>query len=89
MRPSSERSSQNGVAFEEEVDSYVPYAGPSRTISTERWRKLRSTLCNCGALSIAELQRAARVTAVSAVTPYKGGVHDVMVKATRAALEDG
>jgi IMP dehydrogenase len=45
-------------------------------------------MCNCGALSISELQRTARVTAVSAVTIYEGGAHDVMVKETRAALED-
>jgi IMP dehydrogenase len=37
-------------------------------------------MCNCGALSIPELQEKARLTLVSAVSIVEGGAHDVMVK---------
>ncbi|HEU4620476.1 MAG TPA: IMP dehydrogenase [Gammaproteobacteria bacterium] len=79
---------KNGLAFEEGVDSYVPYVGPLKDNLDATLAKLRSTMCNCGALSISELQRTARLTAVSTVTIYEGGVHDVMVKETHATLED-
>jgi len=79
---------KSGLSFEEGVDAYVPYAGPLKDNLDGTLTKLRSTMCNCGALSISELQRAARITAVSAVTIHEGGAHDVTIKETRAALED-
>jgi IMP dehydrogenase len=45
-------------------------------------------MCNCGALTIAELQRTARLTLASAVSIHEGGVHDVMIKETRSASAD-
>ena len=42
--------------------------------------KIKSTMCNCGALDIPELQRKARLTLVSATSIVEGGAHDVMVK---------
>ena len=42
--------------------------------------KVRSTMCNCGALSIAELQDKAKLTLVSSVSIVEGGAHDVLVK---------
>jgi IMP dehydrogenase len=56
--------------------------------ATDRLAKVRSTMVNCGALTIAELQRTARLTLASAVSIHEGGAHDVMVKETRAALAD-
>ena len=44
--------------------------------------KVRSTMCNCGALSIPELQKKARLTLVSAVSIVEGGAHDVVLKTT-------
>jgi IMP dehydrogenase len=38
-------------------------------------------MCNCGALSIPELQQKAKLTLVSAVTVQESGAHDVTVKA--------
>ena len=47
------------LTFEEGVDSYVPYAGAlSDGVQTTLY-KVRSTMCNCGALSIPELQQTA------------------------------
>lgn len=70
------------LAFEEGVDSYVPYAGPLKDNLDTTLEKLRSTMCNCGAVTIPELQHKARLTLVSAVSIHEGGVHTVMVKDT-------
>ena len=42
--------------------------------------KVRSTMCNCGALTIRELQEKARLTLVSSVSIVEGGAHDVVLK---------
>ena len=42
--------------------------------------KIRSTMCNCGALTIKELQDKARLTLVSSTSIVEGGAHDVIVK---------
>lgn len=68
------------LSFEEGVDSYVPYAGSLRDNLGVTLSKVRSTMCNCGALSIPELQKNARLTLVSSVSIVEGGAHDVIVK---------
>jgi len=68
------------LSFEEGVDSYVPYAGSLKDNVTLTLSKLRSTLCNCGAMNIPELQHNARLTLVSATSLVEGGAHDVMLK---------
>ena len=37
-------------------------------------------MCNCGALSIPELQKNAKITLVSATSIVEGGAHDVIQK---------
>jgi IMP dehydrogenase len=68
------------LSFEEGVDSYVPYAGSLKDNLTLSLSKMRSTMCNCGALSIHELQEKARLTLVSATSLVEGGAHDVVLK---------
>ncbi|MBR3840954.1 MAG: IMP dehydrogenase [Erysipelotrichales bacterium] len=68
------------LTFEEGVDSYVPYAGPLKDNVNITLYKVRSTMCNCGALSIPELQQKAKLTLVSATSIVEGGAHDVIVK---------
>ncbi|WP_138294963.1 MULTISPECIES: IMP dehydrogenase [unclassified Clostridium] len=68
------------LSFEEGVDSYVPYAGSLKDNVTLSLNKVRSTMCNCGVLSIPELQRNARITLVSATSIVEGGSHDVVLK---------
>ena len=68
------------LSFEEGVDSYVPYAGKLSDNVQQTLAKVRSTMCNCGALSIPELQEKARLTLVSSVSIVEGGAHDVMLK---------
>ncbi len=68
------------LSFEEGVDSYVPYAGTLKDNVTLSLSKVKSTMCNCGALSIPELQEKAKITLVSAVSIVEGGAHDVIRK---------
>ncbi len=70
------------LSFEEGVDSYVPYAGPLRDNVRLSLSKVKSTMCNCGALSIPELQEKAKLTLVSATSIVEGGAHDVILKET-------
>ena len=68
------------LSFVEGVDSYVPYAGSLHDNLGVTLSKIKSTMCNCGALSIPELQQKARLTLVSSVSIVEGGAHDVVVK---------
>ena len=68
------------MKFEEGVDSYVPYAGPLHDNVTLTLNKVKSTMCNCGAQSIAELQDKAKLTLVSATSIVEGGAHDVILR---------
>ena len=68
------------LSFEEGVDSYVPYAGPLKDNVAISLAKVKSTMCNCGALTIPELQQKAKLTLVSATSIVEGGAHDVVLK---------
>ena len=45
--------------------------------------KVRATMCNCGALTIPELQEKAKITLVSSTSIVEGGAHDVMLRDKR------
>ena len=68
------------LSFEEGVDSYVPYAGSLKDNVAVSLAKVKSTMCNCGALTIPELQQKAKLTLVSATSIVEGGAHDVVLK---------
>lgn len=68
------------LSFEEGVDSYVPYAGSLKDNVGLTLSKVKSTMCNCGALSIPELQKKAKLTLVSSTSIVEGGAHDVIQK---------
>ena len=68
------------LTFEEGVDSYVPYAGSLRSNVEMTTSKIKATMCNCGALTIKELQEKAVITLVSATSIVEGGAHDVIRK---------
>ena len=68
------------LSFEEGVDSYVPYAGSLKDNVGLTLSKVKSTFCNCGALTIPEFQQKARLTLVSATSIVEGGAHDVILK---------
>ena len=71
---------KKGMTFEEGVDSYVPYAGALKDNVELSLAKVKSTMCNCGALTIPELQQKAKLTLVSATSIVEGGAHDVLQK---------
>lgn len=70
----------NKLSFEEGVDSYVPYAGSLKDNVNLSLSKVKHTMCNCGAMSIPELQKKAKITLVSATSIVEGGAHDVILK---------
>ncbi len=71
---------KTGLSFEEGVDSYVPYAGALKANVDLTLSKVKSTMCNCGALTIAELQEKAKLTVISSTSIVEGGAHDVLLK---------
>lgn len=73
------------LSFEEGVDSYVPYAGSLKDNVGLTLAKIKSTMCNCGALTIPELQQKAKITLVSSVSIVEGGAHDVVLKDSTAS----
>ena len=75
------------LSFEEGVDSYVPYAGSLKDNVALSLSKVKSTMCNCGALSIPELQKKAKLTLVSATSIVEGGAHDVIQKEKSTAIK--
>ena len=75
------------LSFEEGVDSYVPYAGKLKDNVALSLSKVKSTMCNCGALSIPELQKKAKLTLVSATSIIEGGAHDVIQKEKTTAIK--
>ena len=70
------------LSFEEGVDSYVTYAGPLHDNVEASLYKVKSTMCNCGVLTIPDLQREAKLTLVSSVSIVEGGYHDVTLRST-------
>ena len=68
------------LSFEEGVDSYVPYAGPLSDNVRQSLQKVKSTMCNCGVLTIPELQKNSKLTVVSATSIVEGGAHDVILR---------
>jgi hypothetical protein len=70
------------LSFVEGVDSYVPYAGSLHDNVKVTLAKIRSTMCNCGAMDLQALREDARVTLVSSVSIVEGGAHDVILKDT-------
>ena len=68
------------MAFEEGVDSYVPYAGKLKDNLDSSLAKMKATMCSCGSSSIPELQEKARLVVVSSTSIVEGGAHDVITK---------
>ena len=71
---------EGNLSFEEGVDSYVPYAGALKDNVVVTTNKIKSTMCNCGAITIKDFQEKAKLTLVSATSIVEGGAHDVIVK---------
>ncbi|MBP5422401.1 MAG: IMP dehydrogenase [Paludibacteraceae bacterium] len=70
----------SNLKFEEGVDSYVPYAGKMKDNLNQTLAKIISTMCSCGAITIPQLQKEAKITLVSSTSIIEGGAHDVILK---------
>lgn len=70
----------DSLKFEEGVDSYVPYAGKMKDNLNATLAKIKATMCSCGAVTIDQLQRTAKITLVSSTSIVEGGAHDVILK---------
>ena len=68
------------LSFEEGVDSYIPYAGRLKDNLAVTVAKIKSTMCNCGSITIPEFHEKARLTLVSQVSITEGSAHDVILK---------
>ena len=73
-------TAKNKLTFEEGVDSYIPYAGSLKENVHVTISKVKSTLCNCGSITIPEFHDKARLTKISSVSITEGGAHDVILK---------
>jgi len=73
----------NSLKFEEGVDSYVPYAGKLKDNLAITLGKIKSTMCSCGVMTVADLKSKARITLVSSTSIVEGGAHDVILKETQ------
>ena len=58
----------------------MPYAGPLKDNIAVTLLKIKSTMCNCGALTIPEFQDKAKLTVISSTSIVEGGAHDVVLK---------
>jgi len=77
------------LSFEEGVDSYVPYAGTLKENVRLTTYKIKSTMCNCGAITIPEFQKKAKLTLVSSTSITEGGAHDVLLKNSNGGKVNG
>ena len=79
---------KKNLSFVEGVDSYVPYAGSLKDNMAVTLLKIKSTMCNCGALTIPEFQEKAKLTVISSTSIGEGGAHDVMLRdsSTRTSM---
>ena len=77
------------LQFEEGVDSYVPYAGTLMENVRLTTHKVKSTMCNCGAISIPEFQKKAKLTLISPTSIAEGGAHDVILKNSNGGKSNG
>ncbi|WP_028974565.1 IMP dehydrogenase [Spirochaeta cellobiosiphila] len=75
-----DQSVSSRLVFEEGVDAYVPYAGKLEDNLMITLKKITSTMCNCGSLTLKEFTQNARLTLVSSTSIMEGGSHDVIPK---------
>jgi IMP dehydrogenase len=65
------------LLFEEGVDAYVPFGGSLGEKVDVTTAKLKSTMCNCGALTMSEFHRDSRLTLLSPMTLVESGTSTV------------
>jgi len=69
--------SESDFKFEEGVDGYVPIVGSLSDVLGVTTAKLRSTMCNAGALTLGEFMKNAVLTRVSEQSFAEGGTGNI------------
>ncbi len=69
---------ESSLKFEEGVDGYVPISGALRDVLGVTTSKLRSTMCNCGALTLREFSQRAVLTRISEQSYVEGGTSTIV-----------
>jgi IMP dehydrogenase len=77
------------MVFEEGVDAYVPLAGPLAEVLDTTLYKLRSTMVNIGADSLAEFRDRSILTLVSEQSVVEGGTSNVFQFKSNREIDDG
>jgi IMP dehydrogenase len=76
---------ESGLAFEEGVDGFVPYAGDLSDGLAATVAKVKATMVSCGSASLAEFRSSARLTLVSEQS-FAEGQASVIVRDTVGEL---
>ena len=71
------QSDKQELIFEEGIDGYVPLSGPLAEKVEVTISKIKSTMCNCGVLTLPDFYRDARLTVVSEMTHVESGTSSV------------
>lgn len=71
-------ASDKTMKFEEGVDAYVPVVGSVNDVLDVSLAKIRSTMCNNGALSLQEFTKKAVLTRISDQSFVEGGTSNVL-----------
>jgi IMP dehydrogenase len=66
------------LKFEEGIDGYVPIAGGVKEVLEVTLAKLKSTMCNCGGLTLNEFYRKAVLTRISEQSYVEGGTSNIL-----------
>lgn len=77
QRYSDDEGKGNKMLFEEGVDAYVPISGSLKDVLHRSLAKLRSTMTNCGSLTLTEFSANAILTTVSQQSFQEGGTSNV------------
>ncbi len=78
QRYNQSSDAESGLKFEEGVDAYVPIVGSLREVLSVTAAKLRSTMCNTGALTLKEFTDNAVLTRISEQSFVEGGTSNVL-----------
>jgi IMP dehydrogenase len=78
QRYNQSSETEGGLKFEEGVDAYVPIVGSLREVVGVTTAKLKSTMCNTGALTLKEFTDTAILTRISEQSFVEGGTSNVL-----------
>lgn len=74
----NDETGDNALKFEEGIDAYVPVVGSVNDVLDITLNKLRSTMCNNGALTLREFTKKAILTRISEQSFIEGGTSNVV-----------